>query len=480
MLNKVAVDGQDRRLRLRAAICATLTLTLLWSVASSEVFAATSRNVLVLFSNSRLAPGNAEVDRGLRAALTDMPAPPVHLFYEFLDSPEFGGAAHERAVIDYLRAKYASRPPAVLLAFSDAAYEFVMRHRSEVFPAVPLVYGSVSTAVLQRSPAPPGALGVELEYDFGGTIAQALRWHPRARRLIVITGTSSRDRTWEARLRREAPALAGERQLEFWAGLPKDEMVQRLADLDASSVVFTPGYYIDGDGALSTPRDSVARLAPVSGAPVYGPLDTFIGTGVVGGRMARFEGIGRQAGALVAQRLAGADAVVHPTKIQAPIALHVDWRQVERFGIDPSAIPADAVVHFRVPTFWERYRFVAITTAAIILLQAALIGTLLFERRRRRAAELVSQKQRVELAHASRLAVAGELTASIAHEINQPLGAVQTGADAAELLLQSGADRREDLQRIVSRIQRDSVRAADVVRRVRTAARTPRAGACAG
>ena len=55
----------------------------------------------------------------------------------------------------------------------------------------------------------------------------------------------------------------------------------------------------------------------------------------------------------------------------------------------------------------------------VMLLQAALIAKLLIERRRR-LAELAVQKQRTELAHASRLAMAGELTASIAHEINQP------------------------------------------------------------
>ena len=452
---------------LRTAACAMLALAGLWLGPSAGALAAGSRNVLVLFSNSRLAPGNAEVDRGLRSALTDVAAPPVHLFYEFLDSPEFGGEAHDRTVANYLRAKYASRPPEVLLSFSDAAYEFVVRHRQELFAAVPLVYGSVSPAALGRWPAPPGVLGVDVEYDFGGTIAQALRWHPDARRLIIITGRSSRDHTWEARLRREVPALAGERPVEFWAGLPTAELLQRLAALDARSVVFTPGYYIDGAGALSTPRDSVARLAPVSGAPMYGPLDTFIGTGVVGGRAPSFEGIGRQAGTLVAQRLAGAPDGANPTTVRAPITLHVDWRQVKRFGIDEAAIPADAVLHFREPTFWEQYRAIAMAAIAIIVLQATLIGALLFERRRRRAAELTAQQQRIELAHASRLAVAGELTASIAHEINQPLGAVQTSADAADLLLQADADRRDDLRRIVTRIRRDSVRAAEVVRRLR-------------
>ena len=124
-------------------------------------------------------------------------------------------------------------------------------------------------------------------------------------------------------------------------------------------------------------------------------------------------------------------------------------------------------MHFREPTFWEKYRNVAIVTAAVILLQAALIAALLLERRRRRWAQIAVQKQRVELAHASRLAVAGELTASIAHEINQPLGAVQTSADAADLILQAGGDRRDDLLRIVGRIRRDNLRASDVIRRLR-------------
>ena len=61
----------------------------------------------------------------------------------------------------------------------------------------------------------------------------------------------------------------------------------------------------------------------------------------------------------------------------------------------------------------------------VILLLSALVVSLLLERRRRRTAEIAAQKQHTALAHASRLAVAGELTAAIAHEINQPLGAAK-------------------------------------------------------
>jgi len=105
---------------------------------------------------------------------------------------------------------------------------------------------------------------------------------------------------------------------------------------------------------------------------------------------------------------------------------------------------------------------------SVFLLQMMLIAALFVERRRRALAELTSRKIHNELAHASRLAVAGELTASIAHEINQPLAAIQTSADAADLILQSEGDHRQDMTRIVSRIQRDTSRATNVIRQLRT------------
>lgn len=450
---------------LRAMAWLALAAATLSATSTACVGATSSRNVLVLFSNSRLAPGNAEVDRGLRGATADAP---IHLFYEFLDSPEFGGEAHERTLITFVRDKYARRSPDALIAFSDAAFEFVERNRDALFPGVPLVYASVSPTVLRRYTLAEDVAGIPVEYDFGGTIEQALRWHPRAERLVIVTGTSSRDRGWETRLRQEAPPLVGERRIEFWSGLATATLVQQLSELDERTVVFTPGYFMDGVGALFTPAEAAARIARASAAPVYGPLDTFIGSGIVGGRMPSFESVGRQAGTLVTKILAGASPISLGRNLPAPVALHVDWRQVQRFGINEADIPADAIIHYRAPTFWEQYRVVAIVAVSVILTQASLIGALLFERRRRRAAEVVAQKQRVELAHASRLAVAGELTASIAHEINQPLGAVQTSADAADLLLHSDRDCRDDLLRIVTRIRRDSERAGDVIRRLRT------------
>lgn len=71
------------------------------------------------------------------------------------------------------------------------------------------------------------------------------------------------------------------------------------------------------------------------------------------------------------------------------------------------------------------------------------------------------------LTHASRLAVIGELTAMVAHEINQPLGAILSNADAAELLLDRPHPPLDEIREIVSHIRSSDLRASGVIQRIR-------------
>jgi signal transduction histidine kinase len=446
----------------------------LWFVALSLVLGARfaialpTKNVLVLYSNNRLVPANIEVDHGLSDALMRDGDRSIRTYSEFLDRPEFGGDAYEDLVVAYLHGKYATTPPDVIVTVSNDALSFVVRHRAQLFPRAPIVSAVASTATLRGiSPMPADIVGVPNDYDYSGTISEALRLQPTARRLVVVTGASPQDQKTATDLRRGVPAVAGNVRTEYWSGLPLAVLQSRLATLRSGTVVFTSGFWQDGDGKAFSPRDAAALIARASSAPVYGPYDTFIGTGVVGGRMPSFVEMGRQAGDTVRAILAGAAPGTLQLPKATPTTLHVDWRQVLRWGIDPKLLPRDTVIAFRSPTLWQAYRNAVLGAVTVIVLLSGLVVSLLLERRRRRTAEIAVQRQHIALAHASRLAVAGELTAAIAHEINQPLGAVQTNADTAEVLLQAGGDRREDLLRLVGRIQGDNLRASEVIKRLR-------------
>ncbi|WP_456629383.1 sensor histidine kinase [Bradyrhizobium sp. URHC0002] len=97
-----------------------------------------------------------------------------------------------------------------------------------------------------------------------------------------------------------------------------------------------------------------------------------------------------------------------------------------------------------------------------------MIGGLLHERRRRRLAEVESRQRLADLAHLNRYSAVGELTTSIAHELNQPLGSILTNAETAELMLKSSSPDLDEVREILADIRRDDQRASEVIRRLRS------------
>jgi C4-dicarboxylate-specific signal transduction histidine kinase len=363
--------------------------------------AATAKNVLVLYSNNRVLPANLEVERGLYETIASTPDRPVEFFAEFLDVPRFAGASYARTVATYLLQKYTSQPPDVIVAAGEEALAFLLKNRATLFPRTPVVHVGVQKSFLRSAvPTPADVVGVPVEYSSSGTIEQALRWHPAIQRLVVVTGSSPWDRQWEARLRDEISLFEKRVTAEFLAGLPTEAVLNRLRELDGRTIVFTPGYFQDGAGRIFTPRESVEVMAAAASAPVYGPSETYIGAGVVGGRVPSHRAMGRQAGRFADEVLRGTEPASLALPDTTPTELHVDWRQVRRWGIREADIPADTVIHFRTPSLWEEYRSLVLVTITVFLLEAGLIVALLLERKRRRrtAAALSETEKQMTLA----------------------------------------------------------------------------------
>jgi signal transduction histidine kinase/ligand-binding sensor domain-containing protein len=131
-----------------------------------------------------------------------------------------------------------------------------------------------------------------------------------------------------------------------------------------------------------------------------------------------------------------------------------------------------AAVSFRVqPYYWQTawFRLLMITAAA------GMIAGVLFlaqrERRRRRAERSASarelQQLRDELAHLTRVALLGELSGSLAHELNQPLAAVLSNAQAGLRFLVRGNPDMEEMQALLQDIAADAKRAGGIIHGMR-------------
>jgi C4-dicarboxylate-specific signal transduction histidine kinase len=378
---------------------------------SAAAGAAVSHTVLVLYGDDRFLPANIAADHGLRAAIANAGGDVIELFDENLDVSHFAisSPGYEQTFFAYLHDKYSARPPEIIVVGQDEALDFVLKNRARLFPRVPVIHMGIDRPFLQSIPnLPADVIGVPIDYDASGTIEQALLWHPRARKLVTVTGTAPSDRIWENILKGETARLDRRIAVESLSGLSTAALMPRLRALGPDTVIFTPGYYEDGTGRVFTPRASVELMVAASTAPIYGPYSTFIGTGVVGGRFATYETMGRQAGESVIALTVGAKPETLKMPQVAATELHVDWRQVQHWGIDEATIPKDAIIHFRNPSLWDAYRYETVAVGCALLLLGGLSIRLLIERRslaRTSAALKASEEHMTLAARAAKLAM---------------------------------------------------------------------------
>lgn len=435
---------------------------------TSPIPRATPR-VLVLYSDNRLLPANVFFDGSLREMLASRPGQPIECFSEFLDEVRFP-ARHDERMRDLLGAKYRDPPPDVIVAFAPPSLDFCLRHGRQLFPAVPIVFAAIGSTRSAGSEVAPRVTGVRPSFDAPATLRLALRLHPRTRQVFVVASSDGADST--------ASAVGGSgstvlRESEFrtpfhrLASRPLPALLEALSRLPDNSVVIDLAAGENSPGSTITPHEAAERMARASRAPIYSPRDPLTGYGLVGAVTTPMDEIGRAAAAMVLQVLFRDDPDELPP-VQALAATPiVDWRQLRRWGIRKSLLPSGTIVRFQPPSFWRQHLVLVITTGALFLLQSGLILALVLQSRRRRRAEQEAQRRRQELAHMTRVATVGELTASLAHEINQPLAAILSNAQAGQRLLASGTSDGQEIREILSDIVADDQRAGEVIRRMR-------------
>jgi signal transduction histidine kinase len=132
----------------------------------------------------------------------------------------------------------------------------------------------------------------------------------------------------------------------------------------------------------------------------------------------------------------------------------------------PRSAPGRLIVGTARPVFPDDLEELLLQVAADQLSFAVLRDGHL-DRQAARMLERERSKLAAELAHAGRILSLGELTASLAHEINQPLAAIVANANASRRWLERKTPNHQRARESLYHIARDGMRASDIIRRVR-------------
>jgi signal transduction histidine kinase len=299
--------------------------------------------VLVVHSTRQETQLSLLTDRDVPRILSNRLSRPVDYYAEYIDAARIPGLQHERAFRDFLRAKYRSQRFDLVIAMQDVAWDFVRKYRSALFPGTPIVFFSRNRNV----PRPVNSTGVVSELNLRGTLDFALTLQPETRQVFVVTGASNRDKVYENLARAQLRGFESRVALTYLAGLPRTELERRVATLPEASIVYYLLFYRDGNGENQHPVEILARLTALANRPMYSWVDSTMDHGVVGGRLSDQSSLIQAVADTAVRVLKGERADTIPISTSDVTVAQVDWRQLQRWQINESRVPAGTSVLFR-------------------------------------------------------------------------------------------------------------------------------------
>ena len=427
------------------------------------------RSILILDDSAGAAAGPfyAGIVSAVRTTVTRDPSNQFSIFVEHLDFNRFRGPEYETAVNTYFSAKYKGQSIGVIVAVGTGTLQYILRARQELWPAVPVVFTFVDPLILIGSELPADVTGVTFKLKFSDMVAAARAVVPDLAGVAVV-GDPAHTLLPYRHFKDEIPAAAATGlEIIDLMGLPMREVKARVAHLPERIAITYLGMYSDGEGTYLTPVEALGRFVEVANRPIVVTAESQIGQGSVGGLVSAPSAIG-QAAALPAMRiLQGERAAAIPVSEGKVIKPIFDWRQLQRWNVSESQLPPGSEIRFRQLGAWDQYRWQIIAIAVAVVLQAGLIHWLLYERRRRRASETAARNTLLELVHVNRLATGNELSASIAHEVMQPLTGIVSSANAGLRWLSAATPDVDKARAMLTQIVAAGHRTAEVVRAIR-------------
>lgn len=420
-------------------------------------------SVLVLDQSNLRGPFYYQLSSGLREVF-DADGH-VTTYGENLDLTRFGGAAYEATLRRHLEEKYRDRSIGVIVANGAGTLDHVLRWREELWPGVPIVFAMLEVSHLARLGRLTNVTGVAVRNSLADAIKAARAVAPGLDTIVLVGDSWDRQalfRHWSE----EIPAATSGLKVIDLVGQKMSYLLQGVAELPERSAIVYSGVFSDGAGTYYPAATAMRLIAEKANRPIVAGAEPLLAAGAIGGYSLIAREIGVETGKLALRILNGEQAGDIPPVIRESRPLF-NWKQMRRWNVSESSLPEGSEVRFRDPTFLQQYRWQSMAVASAILIQAALIIFLLHERHLRHDAEMESHKRMTELAHVNRQATTGELSSSIAHELNQPLGSILANAETAELILKSDKPDLDEIKEILADIRRDDQRAGEVIRRLR-------------
>ncbi len=361
--------------------------------------AATPKRILILDSFGQdVAPFKAGVSV-FRTTLAREFGEPVDIHEMPLEAARFAVSEREGALVAFLKSSFEGYPLDLVVPVGAPAARFAAQYRERLFPDSLILFIGVEPRLLPPEALRTNATLVTQKVNLPGMIEDILQLQPDTTHIAVVLGASPLEKFWAGETRREFQAFAKRVDFTWLNDLSLDQIKEQVGALPPHSFILFGMFIMDAVGVPYDHDAALETLHAVANAPIFGYFASQFGSGAIGGRLYQDAEVGAR-GARTAIRLLRGERPesIPPQILEAAVPVY-DWRELQRWGIPETRLPAGGIIQFRQPTFWERYRWRIVAVLLFCVLQTTLIIGLLASRTRQRRAEAAAHDLSRRLIH---------------------------------------------------------------------------------
>ena len=434
------------------------------------------KNVLMIIEIGQSNPAPALVTNQVLSALGSDPSVDAELHWENLDAIDISDDARNELRDGIVRKYRNLKWDLIVLVGPDPLRLFAEPSRT-FYSGVPVVFCCTSQGQADQRSTDSRATGSWLQWDPARTVDAAICLLPDTRHVFVIAGRSRYDRGLTAFVKAELNSYENRLDVAYLTDLPINTLLERVRHLPSHSIVLYLTFFKDiEEREFLNSLDVLPKISAVSNSPVFGMSDTYLGRGIVGGSVVSFEEQGKIAARDVIGILGGKPPRDIPI-VHAPSIYLFDWRELQRWKLDESKLPAGSAILFREPSVWQQYKRTLLIGLLIIVSLGLLIVYLLFEgkqlKQARNAQEQLSgllinaqEQERSRLAaeihddFSQRLAVLSLRLETVAERVSESMP--ETNRQMEELL-QLASQLGEDLHTLSHRLHSSTLEGLGIV-----------------
>lgn len=355
------------------------------------------KKVLILPSYNINYPGSRDFLDGLFDVLDHAPFSVTYYHENLLLSVHPGDDRYLQQIAASLKIKYATDKPDIIIVQSKPATQFMTKYGKEIFGNVPVVFSGFEAENFHSLSFGDNYTGLTAAYSAERNLALITKNHPNVRKIYVIAGAGAFEHDLVKSTLAAGEKYSDQLQLVVLDQQPIENLLETIKHLEPDSAILYLVMQNDSKGTVIMPAEMAKNIGNAANVPAYGILNTYMGSGLVGGFLVDLKISGQEIAKIAMDILSGGKPSAIPIRSEVLGAYRFDWRQLKRWNISENLLPAASSISFKEITLWELYKKQIIAGVSLLLLQAALIAILLINRKIRKKAQLALEKSESQL-----------------------------------------------------------------------------------